>query len=130
MGLTDKDLVAGQHCPPLLTPRGASVNAGIRAPLGAHDCESNPLASCRLPLNGVYAAKAGVAAWDSAGGDGSPCDAAADEESASVVGEVAVAVAEAADLLNEQVDGFSLSVWGAGRRRSRQQALRDRRRRT
>ena len=39
--------------------------------------------------------------------------AAAEEESAPVVGEVAVAVAEAGDLLNEQVDGFGWFVAGA-----------------
>ena len=54
-----------------------------------------------------------LAASDSAGGDGIPLDAAAEEESASIVGEVAVAVAEAADLLDEQVDGFGGSVGGA-----------------
>src|SRR3954466_14917091 len=54
-----------------------------------------------------------LAASDSAGGDGSPCDAAAEEESASVVGEVAVAVTESSDLLDEQVDGFGRSVAGA-----------------
>jgi hypothetical protein len=39
--------------------------------------------------------------------------AAGEEESASVVGEIAIAVAEAADLLDEQVDGFGGSVGGA-----------------
>ena len=51
-----------------------------------------------------------MAASDSAGGDGIRLHAAAEEESASVVGEVAVAVAEAADLFEEQVDGFGRSV--------------------
>lgn len=55
-----------------------------------------------------------LAASDSACWDGSPLDAAAEEEPSPVVVEVAVAVADAADLLDEQVDGFGRSVGGAG----------------
>lgn len=53
-----------------------------------------------------------LAASDSAGGDGSPLNAAAEEQAAVGV-KVAVAMADTAYLLNEQVHGFGGSVGGA-----------------
>src|SRR5215204_5895846 len=74
--------------------------------------ESGPITAWQ-PGNQALRGERWLSTSDSAGGDGSPGDAAAEEESASIVGEVAVAVADATDLLDQQVDRFGRSVAGA-----------------